>query len=126
MILTVRGRKIKVHGDGSALRRMYERQYAELTNEQLDSFEKEDYPDRGILREALTAVYKAEDLCRALLMDQLDAAEEEASKDPDFIPDYVTCEGDECLYPENVNERLDAAIYQLFETGLTLREMLDE
>lgn len=126
MILNVRGRKIKVHGDGAALRRLYERQYAELTNEQLDSFEREDFPNRGILRTALNAVYDAESQLRALMMDELEAAEAEAAEDPDFIPDFVTDEGHECLYTENVNPELDAAIFQLFETGLTLREMLDE
>ena len=126
MILNVRGRKFKVHGDGAALRRMYERQYANMSNARLDRFEAEDFPDRGILRDALNAVYRAEELLRALMMDELEVAEEEAAKGPDFVPDFVTEDGDECLYTENVNPELDAAIYQLFETGLTLRGMLDE
>lgn len=126
MILNVRGRTIKVHGDGAALRGLYEKQYADMTNAQLDRFEAEDFPDRGILRTALNAVYDAEAQLRALMLDELEAAEERYSKDPDFVPDYVTEDGDECLYPENVNEDLDAAIYELFEVGLTLRGMLDE
>ena len=127
MILTVRGRKIKVHGDGKALRLMYERQYADMTNAQLDKFEAEDFPDRGILRRAANMADDAEQLLRTVLMDQHDRAEDELrAGNPRWLPDYVNDDGEESLYPESVNEELDALIGQLWEVNMGLLEVLDE
>ena len=127
MILTVRGRKIKVHGDGKALRLMYEKQYAGFTNAQLDKFEAEDFPDRGILRRAVNQCDEAEQLLRTVLMDQHDRAEDELrAGNPRWLPDYINDDGEESLYPESVNEELDALIGQLWEVNMGLLEVLDE
>lgn len=127
MILNVRGRKIKVHGDGKALRLMYEKQYAGFTNAQLDKFEAEDFPDRGILRRAVNQCDEAEQLLRTVLMDQHDRAEDELrAGNPRWLPDYINDDGEESLYPESVNEELDALIGQLWEVNMGLLEVLDE
>lgn len=127
MILTVRGRKIRVHGDGKALRAMYEKQYKELPNVRLDAMEAEDFPDRGILRRAANQCDEAEQLLRTVLMDQHDRAEDELRAGSDnWFPDYINDDGEECLYPESVNEELDTLIGQLWEVNMGLLGVLDE
>ncbi len=93
----------------------------------LDAMEAEDFPDRGILRRAANQCDEAEQLLRTVLMDQHDRAEDDMrAGSPLWHPDYINDDGEECLYPESVNEELDGLIGQLWEVNMGLLGVLDE
>lgn len=50
------------------------------TDEQLQSYERESYPERAGIRQAYLKVCAVEELLREVLLDKMDAAEEELAK----------------------------------------------
>ncbi len=124
--MNIRGRLIKVQAKEGRQRAFVEHQLAQRTNEQLDQYEAESYPDRAIVRRALRKVSEAEEQLRFLMMDKLEEAERELADDPDAIPDYVNEDGEGMLYPENVDSQLDGIVGLTFELYIHLSEYLED